>query len=206
MRQELPYRQMELGDTSPGAPPLSPDQVREQAEQARLRMEYYEAQRAQYEAQQRAIEENDAQKSLFNAGLNELGMKLHNAVSRLERELESMNREQLELSRITECLRRHLQILSALQPQTWKPAEYQERIAEALPKLERAENDFNEAYVGGNHYRHTDIMRHKPGSDEERRFSPAVLGRQFLKGLAFHLPLFLLLIISWLIYLLIIHF
>lgn len=206
MRQEIPYRQMELGDASSGAPPLSPNQVREQAEQARLRIEYYEAQRAQYEAQQRAIEENDAQKNLFNAGLNELGMKLHNAVSRLERELESMNREQLELNRITECLRRHLQILSALQPQTWKPTEYQERIAEALPALERAENDFNEAYVGGHHYRHTDIMRYKPGSDEERRFSPGVLGRQLLKGLAFHLPLFLLLLLSWLIYLIIIHF
>ena len=56
-------------------------------------MEFYEAQRAQWEAQRRELEESNEKKALFNESLNEVGMKLHNAIRRLEKELESMERE-----------------------------------------------------------------------------------------------------------------
>ena len=80
MKQPTPYRQMELSPRIADGDMHSPEMVRQQVEQARQQAEYYEAQR-------RELEESNEKKVLFNDSLNEIGMKLHNAVRRLEREL-----------------------------------------------------------------------------------------------------------------------
>ena len=179
----------------------SPQQVRMRVEQARQQAEYYEQQRMQLETQRRELELSNEQKAMFSANLNEVGMKLHNSLRRLEQELESMDREQREVERVAECFKRHLQILSALQPQNWSTDGFQDRLREALPKLDRAENDFEEAYNMGRRFLHTDTFRNKPGTTERQGLSWAVIKEHLVKGLCFHFPLFLLLLITWLIYL-----
>jgi chromosome segregation ATPase len=168
----------------------SPEQMRQQVEQARQQAEYYEAQR-------RELEESTERKSLFNDSLNEIGMKLHNAVRRLDKELDSMEREQSEIAQINECLKRHLQILSAMRPQSWSTEGFNERLNEALPKLDRAINDFEEAYTHPGRYRHTEIFRYKPGVEPRRGIDWPTLRSRAAQGLFFHLPLFLLLLITW---------
>ncbi|MCQ2372205.1 MAG: hypothetical protein MJ058_09185 [Akkermansia sp.] len=200
MRQERPYRQMELNPKTADGEMHSPEQVQEEMEKARQQVEYLESQKAQWEQQRRQLMQNNEQKALFTEGLNEIGLKIHNAVRRLEKEMESMDREQQEMEQAHECLKRHLQILSALQPANWSNEGLQERMKEALPKLERAENDFNEVFTGGHKYVHTDIFRHKPGVEEKPGFNWAAARDELLRGLAFHLPLFLLLLATWIIY------
>lgn len=202
MKQATAYRQMELNPRMADGEMHSPEQMRQQVEQARQQAEFYEAQRLQWEAQRRELEESNEKKALFNDSLNEIGMKLHNAVRRLEKELESMEREQAEVVQVNECLKRHLQILSSMQPQNWSTEGFNDRLREAMPKLERAENDFKEAYAGAPRYRHTRIFRQKPGVDATQRVDWQQLGDQLLKGFFFHLPLFLLLLLTWSIYLL----
>ena len=160
-------------------------------EQARQQAEFYEAQRAQWEAQRRELEESNEKKALFNDSLNEIGMKLHNAVRRLEKELESMDREQAEIEQVNECLKRHLQILSSMQPQTWSTEGFNERLNEAIPKLERAANDFEEAYAGA------------PGAENRPQLDWDTLKTQLSQGFFFHLPLFILLLLTWGVYLLV---
>lgn len=206
MKQSTAYRQMELNPRMADGEMHTPAQMRQQVEQARQQAEFYEAQRAQWEAQRRELEESNEKKVLFNDSLNEIGMKLHNAVRRLEKELESMEREQSEVAQVNECLKRHLQILSSMQPQTWSTEGFNDRLREAMPKLERAENDFEEAYAGAPRYRHTRIFRQKPGIDERTRLDWGQLSDQLLKGFFFHLPLFLLILLSWGLYLLISRF
>ena len=200
-RGEPMYRQMELSPHTADGEMHTPQQVRMRVEHVRQQEEFYEQQRMQMETQRRELELSNEQKAMFGANLNEVGMKLHNAVRRLEQELESMDREQREVERVTESFKRHLQILSALQPQNWSTDGFQDRLREALPKLDRAENDFEEAYNMGRRFRHTDTFRDKPGVTERRGICWGLIGEQLLKGLAFHLPLFLLLLITWLIYL-----
>ena len=200
-RGEPMYRQMELSPHMADGEMHSPRQVRMRVEHVRQQEEFYEQQRIQMETQRRELELSNEQKAMFSANLNEVGMKLHNAVRRLEQELESMDREQREVERVTESFKRHLQILSALQPQNWSTDGFQDRLREALPKLDRAENDFEEAYNMGRRFLHTDTFRHKPGVSEKHGLNWRAIGEQLLKGLAFHLPLFLLLLITWLIYL-----
>ncbi len=199
-RTDKPYRQMELNPQMADGAAHSPENVQHQMEQARQQAEFYEQQRAQWEAQRLELAENSEQKALFDADLNELGMKLHNAVVRLDRELESMDREQQELTQMTECLKRHLQILSALQPRNWSPEGFRDRLREAQPKLYRAANDFDEAYSIGRQFRHTNVFHHKPGEEKHEGLTLTHIGQELVRGLAFHIPLFLLLLASWLIY------
>ena len=200
-RGEPTYRQMELNPNAADGEMHSPESVKQRVEAARLQAEYYEQQRVQLETHRRELELSNEQKAMFSANLNEVGMKLHNAVRRLEQEMESMDREQREVERVTDCFKRHLQILSALQPQNWSTDGFQERLREALPKLDRAENDFEEAYNMGRHFRHTHTFLDKPGSERKRGLTLEDVKEQLIKGLAFHLPLFLLLLITWLVYL-----
>ncbi len=199
-RTDKPYRQMELNPQMADGTIHSPENVQHQMEQARQQAEFYEQQRAQWEAQRQELAESSEQKAFFDASLNEVGMKLHNAVVRMEHELESMTREQQELAQVAECLKRHLQILSALQPRNWSPEGFKDRLREALPKLDRAENDFNEAYALGRQFRHTSVFLHKPGEENRTGLTWKRLGEELARGLAFHLPLFLLLLTSWLIF------
>lgn len=168
----------------------SPEQMRQQVELARQQAEYLEAQRLE-------LEENTEKNTLFNESLNDIGMKLHNAVRRLEKELESMHREQEEIAQIHACMRSHLQILSALQPQNWAPESFQHRLNEALPKLERAINDFEEAYTRPSRYRHTDVFQYKPGEGGRIGTDWPKLRNKMAQGLFFHLPLFILLLLTW---------
>ena len=200
-RGEPTYRQMELNPQAADGEMHSPERVRMRVEQARQQAEFYEQQRMQLETHRRELELSNEQKAMFSANLNEVGMKLHNAVRRLEQELESMDREQREVEQVAECFKRHLQILSALQPQNWSTEGFQDRLREALPKLDRAENDFEEAYSMGQHFRHTQTFRHKPGGVDREGLSWELVKTHFVKGLVFHLPLFVLLLITWLVYL-----
>lgn len=206
MKQATTYRQMELNPRMADGEMHSPEQVWQQMEQARQQAEFYEAQRDQWEAQRRELEESNEKKVLFNDSLNEIGMKLHNAVRRLEKELESMKREYGEITQINECLKRHLQILSSMQPQNWSTEGFGDRLREAMPKLERAENDFEEAYASASRFRHTRIFRHKPGVDSRVKASWEHLLSELLKGFFFHLPLFILLLLTWGIYILVTRF
>ena len=202
MKQSTPYRQMELNPRMADGEMHSPEHVWQQVEQARQQAEFYEAQRDQWEAQRRELEESNEKKVLFNDSLNEIGMKLHNAVRRLEKELESMKREHSEVAQVNECLKRHLQILSSMQPQNWSTEGFNDRLREAMPKLERAENDFEEAYAGASRYRHTQVFRHKPGVNSRIRTTWESMRSELVKGFFFHLPLFLLLLATWGIYIL----
>ena len=206
MKQATTYRQMELNPRMADGEMHSPEQVWQQMEQARQQAEFYEAQRDQWEAQRRELEESNETKVLFNDSLNETGMKLHNAVRRLEKELESMKREYGEIAQINECLKRHLQILSSMQPQNWSTEGFSDRLREAMPKLERAENDFEEADASASRFRHTRIFRHKPGVDSRVKASWEHLLSELLKGFFFHLPLFILLLLTWGIYILVTRF
>lgn len=196
MNQDTAYRQMELNPRTADGDLHSPEQMR-------LRMEQARKQAAFYEAQSQELEQSSNQKILFNESLNELGMNLHNAVRRLDKELHSMQDEEHEVRLALDCLKHHLEILSSLQPQTWSTEGFSARLHDAIAILERAENDFNEAFRGGDKYRHTDVFRHKPGEEDRTRFGWRIIRESFLKGLAFHLPLFFLLLLTWLIYLLI---
>ncbi len=203
LRPQSPYRQMELNPHAAGDSMLSPERAREQAEKLRQQAELLEQQRLQAEQHEREQEQNNIRKARFNDELNQTGTSIHNAVRRIERELESMSKEQQELEMVCDCFKHHLQILSALQPERWPSANIAEHLREAQLTLGRAENDFIEAYAYGRKYRHTDVLVNRPGESNTHRLTWTKLKEEMARGLAFHLPLFILILISWIVYTLI---
>lgn len=199
--ERAPYKQMELTPDAMDNFMHTPERMLEQAERLRQQAEIYEQQRMESETRSRELEESTMRKTGFNADLNELGQRIHNAVRRISREMDSMEREHQEMAQVCDCFQRHLKILSGLQPQHWAPETVKERLREALPKLDRADNDFHEAYACGREYRHTTVFFQKPGEEEAKeQFGAKAIKEEMLRGLAFHLPLFILLLITWAIY------
>lgn len=197
----MPYRQTDIPQGHPDTYMHTPERMMQQAELLRQQAELYEQQRQESETRSRELEESTIRKTRFNADLNEVGQRLHNAVRRIAREMDSMEREHHEMGQLCECFKQHLQILSTLQPQHWAPDTVKDRLREALPKLDRADNDFHEAYACGRQYKHTTVFLQKPGEVEQKEpFSMKHIKEEMLRGLAFHLPLFLLLLISWGLY------
>lgn len=195
------YRQMEQRQEVPDNFMHTPERMMEQAERLRQQAEIYEQQRLESESLSRELQESTLQKTHFNSDLNEVGQRIHNALRRISREMDSIEREHEEMGQVCECFQRHLQILSSMQPQQWAPETVKERLREAIPKLDRADNDFNEAYACGKKYKHTTIFHSKPGEEEQKeQFGMKAIREELLRGLAFHLPLFLLLLITWGVY------
>lgn len=193
-----PFRQMELNPQIADGLQHSPSNVSLQVEAAQRQIELLEQRQRELDAQKRELEEINEQKARFTDQLNSTGLKLHNSIRRMEKELESIRQEEEDILQACNCFRKHIQVLSALQPQNWSKDGLRERLAESLPKLQRAENDYSEAYAHGSHFRHTAIFKKKHGS-----FSSSTangLGQQFLQGLAFHLPLACLLLLAWGVY------
>lgn len=195
-----PYRQMELDPKYGDSELHSPANVNHQVEAAKAQAQFYEQQRRQWEEQRLELEQVNQKKALFTASLNEIGLSIHNAQRRIEQEMASIDREYHELEHVRECLQQHLRVLSALQPETWSTEGLNERLREALPKLDRAENDLHEAYYMGKKMRHTQVFDAKPGEQEKSGFDWRGIVAELARGFFFHLPLFGLLLLTWLVW------
>lgn len=194
------YKQMELDAKYGDSEVHSPANVSNQVEAARAQAEFFEQQRRQWEEQRSELEHVNQQKALFLDALNSLGLKIHNAQGRIDAELASMDREYRELQEVRECFQQHLLVLSALHPKTWSTEGLTERLNDALPKLDRAENDLNEAYHLGKNMRHSQVFHHSLQEEESKLLSCKQMLAELARGFFFHLPLFLLLLITALIW------
>lgn len=192
---DTPYRQMELNTQIADGLQHSPTNVTLQVEAAQRQIEMLEQRQRELDARKRELEVINAQKEEFSEHLNRIGLQLHNCVRRMEKELESIQREQEDIVQTCQCFRMHIQVLSALQPENWSKDGLRERLQESLPKLQRAENDYTEAFAHGSQFRHTVVFRKMGASPLSLTIGS--LGRQFLQGLAFHLPLVCLLLAAW---------
>ncbi len=184
-----PPRQMELNPIEADGRSYSPTQIRQQAEDARAQAAFFEQQQAEWEEQHQELERIKQHKVEFAAQLDELGMKIHNVVRRIEREVQAMDAEKLELKQIHECLSRHLMVLSSLDPTEWSPKGIEERLINGLTKLDRAENDLHEAFIGEKRYRYVECFNIRPDQAKIWGTTRAQLLDELKKGVFFHLPL-----------------
>jgi len=194
------HSQLELNALIGDGDEHSPENVQRKVEAARAQAKFYEEQRAQWERQRHELEIVNKQKELFAEELESLGMKLHNATRRVDQELISLAHECEQLTQVSSCLRRHLQILTALDAKNWSTEGFEERMQESLPKLLRAENDYQEAFSTGNELRHTKILRHKPGFANRQILTFSSMLAELLRGFFFHLPLLLIFACGYALY------
>ncbi len=193
-------RQLELNPQVGDGAAHHPHNVNIKVEDARAQAAFYEQRHAQWENQRRELESVNERKAIFSSHLDEVGLKIHNATRRIASEQESIQRELREIDEVQACLTRHLQILSSLDPRDWSPEGLSDRMREAVPRLQRAENDLEEAFYHGRHLRHSRVFDAVSWEGAKQGLTWHKLAEQLLKGLFFHLPLFILLLLSWGVY------
>ncbi len=138
----------------------------------------------------------------FSAQLDELGLKIYNTVQRIERDVKGMNAERDELQQIHSRLSQHLKILSTLHPSKWSANDLEDKLLLALGKLDRAENDLQEAFVGEKRYRYSEAFSVRPDQAKTWGVTMSHLVDELKRGFFFHLPLIIftiLLIGGWLL-------
>ncbi len=181
-------------------PAPSPEQVRRQVDDTRAQAASFEQKQAEWEEQHRELQQLKAHKEEFSAQLDDLGMRIHNVARRLAREIKSMEQERAELHHVYETLAEHLKVLSTLDPTDWSASVLEKQLLTGLAKLDRAENDLNEAYQLGARLRHSEVFSVPPIEAKQWTLTVMQLKDEIKRGFFFHLPLCIILSIMLLLW------
>ncbi|WP_449071539.1 hypothetical protein [Prosthecobacter sp.] len=99
-------------------------------------------QQEEIERQKQHLEGLRVKQERFVAGKRELLDKLSRAATHVERELYEAQKRVDDLSMTNDELRRHLEILKALQPEKWHRTQVDHELDQALVAIENAEGDY----------------------------------------------------------------
>lgn len=100
------------------------------------------AQQEEIERQKQHLENLRVKQERFVAGKRELLDKLNRAATHVERELYEAQKRVDDFNTTNDELRRHLEILKALQPEKWHRTQVDHELDQALVAIENAEGDY----------------------------------------------------------------
>lgn len=100
------------------------------------------AQQEEIERQKQHLENLRVKQERFVAGKRELLDKLNRAATHVERELYEAQKRVDDFNTTNDDLRRHLEILKALQPEKWHRTQVDHELDQALVAIENAEGDY----------------------------------------------------------------
>ena len=179
---------LELSEEESGLPEHLDSQVQKAQEQ----LISLRRQQEQIEKQKRELEELSRRQEELERGRAEMADKLTRSLVVLEREAYDANKKVEQLRATRESFAQHLELLEAIDPKTWNPADLNKELSRALSTVDDARAEFSQQR-----------SRLSAGSSEENAESPlsgpiSGIGRfggmnsfvQWMQmGLAFTLPL-----------------
>lgn len=168
-------------------------------EEAQRKLEQLRAQKEELDAFKRRAEEIERRKAEFSEDQNELGEKMYLATDKIDSEIESMRTEIAELEQIRACFKKNLAALGGIHPDSWPQEVVEQQLPRAFEVLENCSDDYNDAVDHCMQMKHCKVL-----TRTKRKKSSAMIGfkeglLQFQQGLAFHLPLVVLLVVVYLI-------
>jgi len=127
--------------------PDSKDRLQEIAERQRKAQEQLmeiERERQELEAQRQALEELHRKQQELENGRKDLRMKLRRALALLQREEEALKLDAEQIAKTRIVFEDTLHSVQEIDPDSWDPAEYEDRLTEALSLLDHARITYNE--------------------------------------------------------------
>lgn len=169
-------------------------------EEAQRKLEELRSQKEELDAYKRRTEEIDRKKAEFIEDQNVVGERLFLATDKIEAELESMRSEMAELEQIRACFKKDLGLLGGIHADSWPQEAVEQHLSRALDVLEACNEDYNDAVDHCLQMKHSKVL-----TRAKRKKTGMWIGLkdgwlQFQQGLAFHLPLVVLLVIVFLVY------
>lgn len=192
-KQHLKVRdaQLELDtDNYVGQSPLTND-VAEEIEVAKIRLEKLEAERIKIEHQRAELSQISELKEEFLNGQREIEEKLTVALTAIDRGISSTRQEMEDLEQTRVTFAEHLSKLSSLDPESWKQDRLKSELERAISAIQFADDEYENAVTLLSERQPASISSSPAISSGNERRSSNNFKAQFLSGLAFNLPLIL---------------
>jgi DNA repair exonuclease SbcCD ATPase subunit len=123
---------------------LSPEHLDEQVQKAQEQLLQLKRQQDQIEKQKRELEELSRRQEELERGRAEMTDKLTRSLVVLEREAYDTQRRLEQLRAMRESFAQHLQLLEAIDPKSWNPADLHKELSRALSAVDDARAEFTQ--------------------------------------------------------------
>jgi hypothetical protein len=182
---------------------MSPEHLDSQVQKAQEQLLQLKRQSEQIEKQKRELEELSRRQEELERGRAEMTDKLSRSLVILEREGYESQRKLEQIRATHESFTQHLQLLEAIEPKTWNPAELPKELSRALSTVDDARTEFSQQRsrleaANGDESENLDLP--DPTSDTVGLGAGKTFGQWVQIGLALSLPLIIFGILALLIF------
>jgi len=182
---------------------MSPEHLDSQVQKAQEQLLQLKRQSEQIEKQKRELEELSRRQEELERGRAEMTDKLSRSLVILEREGYESQRKLEQIRTTHESFTQHLQLLEAIEPKTWNPAELPKELSRALSTVDDARTEFSQQRsrleaANGDESENLDLP--DPTSDAVGLGAGKTFGQWVQIGLALSLPLIIFGILALLIF------
>src|ERR1041385_7143394 len=122
--------------------PLSPEHLDNQVQRAQEQLLQLKRQQDQIEKQKRELEELSRRQEGLERGRAEMGDKLTRSLVVVEREAYDTQKRLEQLRAMRESFGQHLQLIEAIDPKTWNPADLHKELSRALSTVDDARAEY----------------------------------------------------------------
>jgi chromosome segregation ATPase len=124
--------------------PLSPEHLDSQVQKAQDQLLQLKRQQDQIEKQKRELEELSRKQEELERGRADMSDKLTRSLVVLEREAYDTQKRLEQLRAMRESFGQHLELIEAIDPKTWNPADLHKELSRALSTVEGARVEFSQ--------------------------------------------------------------
>src|SRR6478736_6721223 len=123
---------------------LSPEHLDSQVQKAQDQLLQLKRQQDQIEKQKRELEELSRKQEELERGRAEMSDKLTRSLVVLEREAYDAQKRLEQLRAMRESFGQHLELIEAIDPKTWNPADLHKELSRALSTVDDARTEYGE--------------------------------------------------------------
>src|SRR5439155_8505085 len=124
--------------------PLSPEHLDSQVQKAPDQLLQLKRQQDQIEKQKRELEERSRKEEELERGRAEITDKLTRSLVILEREAYDAQKRLEQVRAMRESFGQHLELIEAIAPKTWNPADLHKELSRALSTVDDARTEYSE--------------------------------------------------------------
>ncbi len=181
----------------------STEHLDSQVQKAQEQLIQLKRQQEQIEKQKRELEELSRRQEELERGRAEMTDKLSRSLVILEREGYDSQKKLEQIRTTHESFTQHLQLLEAIEPKTWNPAELPKELSRALSTVDDARTEFSQQrsrLEAGNSDQSADLNLPDAASDLARLGGGKTFAQWVRIGFALTLPLIIFGLIALLIF------
>src|SRR5216683_3068425 len=123
---------------------VSAEHLDSQVQKAQEQLVQLKRQQEQIEKQKRELEELSRRQEELERGRTEMTDKLTRSLVVLEREAYNAQKRLEQLRAVRESFGQHLQLIEAIDPKSWNPAELHKELSRALSTVDDARTEYSE--------------------------------------------------------------